>query len=70
MVMYSHYQLMNTVLQRGVKDFALFLKMINLLSSKSAGIQGIFLPFKILFNRVQYHLGLVDGSDNLFEIFL
>ena len=44
--------------------------VINLLSWKSGGIQGIFLPFKRVFNRVQKHLGLVGGSDNFFEIFL
>ena len=47
-----------------------FKSVIKLLSWKSGGIQGIFLPFKRVFNRLQQHLGSVDGSDNCFEIFL
>ena len=44
--------------------------VINLLSWKSGSIQGIFLPFERVFNRIQKHLGLADGSDNFFETFL
>ena len=47
--------------------------VINLLSCKCGAIQGIILPFKRVFNQVQQHLGLVDGSDNFLfflEIFL
>ena len=47
-----------------------FKSVIKLLSWKSGGIQGIFVPFKRVFNRLQQHLGSVDGSDNCFEIFL
>ena len=44
--------------------------LMNLLTWKSGDIRGIFLPFKRAFNSILQHLGLVDGSDNFFEIFL
>ena len=43
---------------------------INLLSWKNGGINWIFLAFKTVCNRVQQHLGLVDGWDSFVEISL
>ena len=54
----------------GLKDFALFFEVSNkFIIIKKCGTQEIFYCLKV-FNRVQEHLGLVDGSDNFFEIFL
>ena len=52
-VMYSHYQLLNTVMQRKNKVFTLFSKVWDkFVIFKISGIQGIDLPFKGVFNRV------------------
>ena len=57
-----------------VKDFTFFFeasdKFIIVKNWWYKGIFFYFLPFKRVFNRVQYHLELMDGSDNFFKIYL
>ena len=61
----------NTDHKKKVKDFILCFKfkfLTNLLLRKIVGMYSAFFLFSIAFNKYQWHLVLVSGSDNLLLI--